>query len=227
MDVTIKHIVWTWVILFVTIAGCKKEEPPGGGGGSVSYCNCKATNTPMTVVVSSAPKMIFVRLDSSSYGANNFYLYELDSTANGFVYAGTQTAVEQKIATKNWEVPSGYLWAAGRAGLDGLDPYVPVIGEEFIYPYLPWTGGTATWSSSNNIENDKTTCPSGNHNNYPLPYCNGLNGKHQLDHLAPLPQDGKWYLARMVMGYDVNNLFTTTNACYQRIFKFETGVYDQ
>jgi len=225
--ISIKKLVALLIIglslLFLT--ACEKEDPPPPPPQPTSYCNCESSSTPMTVVVSSAPVMIFARLTSNAYGANNFYLYELDSTSNGFVYKGTQTVVETKIVTKNWDLPLGYKWAAGRAGLDGEDPYIPVVTDEFIYPYLPWTSGTASWTSSNSISNDKTTCPSGNHNNYSLPYCNGLDGKHQLDHLAPLPQAGKWYLARMVMGYSVNNKFNFTTACYQRVFKFETGVY--
>ena len=141
------------------------------------------------------------------------------------MYKGKTTVVETKVLKQNWNIPVGYLWSAGRAGTDGYDPYKPNIGDEFIYPYLPWSEGMASWSSMNGISNDKTTCPLGNHNNYWAPLCNGKDGKHQLDPFAPQLESGKWYLVRMAMGYSVNGKFNTVSSCYQKIFKFKTGVY--
>lgn len=43
---------------------------------------------------------------------------------------------------------------------------------------------------------------------------------------APPLVDGEWYLARMVMGYSVNNKFNLATHCYQRVFKFERGTYE-
>lgn len=213
----------------IFLSSCDKtvDPPPDDPPPTTTYCNCNSTDEPMTIIVSSAPEMVFIRLDPDAYGANNVYFYELDETENGFVYHGTQTTIETKIPTKNWNVPSGYIWAAGRAGMDGYDPYVPVITDELIYPYLPWTPGFASWESNYGTINDKTTCPDSNHNNYWLPLCGGLDGKHQLDHKAPQLVTGKWYLARMVMGYNINGVYNVTNACYQRVFKFERGTYGE
>jgi hypothetical protein len=210
----------TAAITIFLLTGCEKEPPPPPPPGD-NYCTCAEA----TIVVSSAPKWVFTRLDSNAYGANNYFIYELDSTADGFVYKGTTELVEGKVLREDWDVPGSYLWAAGRAGTDGLDPYTPIIGDEFIYPYLPYSGGSATWSSNNNISNDKTTCPDNNHNNYWAPLCNGKDGKHQLDHLAPQLTEGNWYLVRMVMGYSVNDKFNVVSHCYQKVFKFETGVH--
>jgi|GEM_PF-4680312 len=214
-------------IIFLLTSCKKNEDPPDDGGTTTSYCECESTSYPMTVIVSSAPEMVFIRLAPDSYGANNVFFYALDSTANGFVYHGTTTPIETKILAKNWDVPAGFIWAAGRAGMDGYDPYVPVINDELIYPYLPWSAGVSTWESSNGIANDKNTCPDGNNTNYWAPLCAGLDGKHQLDYLAPQLTPGNWYLARMVMGYNINGSFNFTSSCYQRIFKFERGTYNE
>ncbi len=214
------------IIISISFVSCDKTEVPPDDPPPpvVTYCDCNRTTYPMTVVVSSAPTMVFVRLKPGSYGANNVYFYELDSTATGYFYKGTQTAIETKIATKNWTPRAGYIWAAGRAGLDGYDPFTPVVANELIYPYLPWTPGVERWESNNGIYN-LNTCPGSNHNNYWMAYCGGLDGKHQLDHLAPQLQADHWYLARMVMGYSVNNVFSFTSECYQRVFKFKRGTY--
>jgi hypothetical protein len=197
------------LFLFVLLFSCDKgEDPPPPPDETTNYCDCENSASPMTVVVSSAPTMAYIRLKEDAYGANNFYMYELDNTSNGFFYKGTTTPVEKKIEDKNWEVPGSYLWAAGRAGTDGHDPLVPVTGNEFIYPYLPWTPGNIAWKSSNGVINDKT------------------EEEPKLDTQAPTLKDGHWYLARMVMGFSVNGKFNFATHCYQRIFKFERGTYE-
>jgi hypothetical protein len=209
----------TAALIAFLLMSCKKDpvdQPP-----SDPYCYCSNA----TVVVSSAPKFAFTRLDSGAYGANNYFIYELDSTAQGYVYKTSGNVVERKLAKENWTIPTGFIWSAGRSGTDGNDPYVPSIGDEFIYPYLPWSPGIASWSSITGTVNDKTSCPDLNNNNYWAPLCSGLDGKHQLDHLAPQLQNGKFYLIRMVMGYSVNGKFNIVSSCYQKAFKFETGVY--
>ena len=113
----ISQFLLLFLIAFVLLKGCGEEDPPPPK--EPTFCNCLSSETPMTVVISSAPKMAFIRISDNSYGANNFYMYELDSTANGFTYKGTEIPIETKIETENWKVPSGYLWAAGRAGRAG------------------------------------------------------------------------------------------------------------
>jgi len=201
--------IFAFVISFaISVISCEESETPPPPPETINYCDCESSDFPMTVVVSSAPVSAFIRLKDGAYGANNLFIYELDSTDAGFVYKGTDTHVEKEIEEKNWIAPPSYLWAAGRAGTDGYDPLVPVVGNEFRYPYLPWTPGNVAWESSNGVTNDNTE---------DLP---------KLDPEAPDLKESHWYLARMVMGYSVNGKFNFASHCFQRIFKFERGTYE-
>jgi len=163
----------------------KTEEPPPPP--QTSYCNCEDPASFMTVVVSSAPTNAYIRLSDGAYGANNFFMYELTKTTEGFIYSSTSKIIETKIQTKNWVVPP-YIWSAGRAKTDGKDPFAPTASEYFEYGVLPLEG----WTESGQ---------------------------------APaLIADG-YYLARMVMGYSINETFNVVTHCYQRVFQFKRGVY--
>ncbi|MCK5277795.1 MAG: hypothetical protein KAK04_04640 [Cyclobacteriaceae bacterium] len=135
-----------FLLLIIAFIGCDTVDDPDPDIIPPSdYCNCEDSNSFMTVVVSSAPQDAYIRLSDGAYGANNFFMHALDKTASGYNYKGTDNVVETKIPDENWEVPS-YLWAAGRAKTDGLDPFAPTAAEYFQYGVLPRTG----WTSSGN-----------------------------------------------------------------------------
>ena len=179
-----KNLILIIGLLFITLTSCDTTDDPPPIVPPVGDCDCVA----MTVVVSSAPSNAFIRMADDAYGANNFFMHEIENTSDGYVYAGTTIKVETKIPKKNWIVPP-YLWAAGRAKTDGLDPFAPTAAEYFEYGKLPREG----WTGSDNV---------------------------------PALKDGKMYLARMVMGYSINDKFNVLSHCYQRIFKFERGIYE-
>jgi hypothetical protein len=181
-----------FIILFIclltlTFTDCDKKEDTSSNTTTVSDCNCEDPASFMTVVVSSAPTNAFIRLRDGAYGANNFFMYELTKTADGYIYTATGKTVETKIPTKKWAVPP-YIWSAGRAKTDGKDPFAPTASEYFEYGVLPREG----WTKSGN---------------------------------APALKDNEYYLARMVMGYSINDNFNIVSHCYQRIFQFKRGVY--
>jgi hypothetical protein len=179
-----KNIILIIGMLFITLTGCDTTDDPPPIITSTGDCNCVA----MTVVVSSAPTNAYIRMADGAYGANNFFMHEIENTSDGYVYAGTTIKVETKISKKNWDVPPS-LWSAGRAKTDGLDPFAPTAAEYFQYGVLPREG----WTASGN---------------------------------APALKDDGWYLARMVMGYSINNKFNVLSHCYQRIFQFKRGIYE-
>lgn len=172
------------MVSLIFIFSCDTTDDPPPIVPPVNECDCVA----MTVVVSSPPTNAFIRMADGTYGANNFFMHEIENTSDGYVYADTRKKVETKISKKNWDVPS-YLWSAGRAKVDGNDPFAPTAAEYFEYGVLPREG----WTASSN---------------------------------APALKDNSWYLARMVMGYSINNKFNVLTHCYQRIFQFKRGVYE-
>jgi hypothetical protein len=107
-------------LLTITFANCDKKENTSSNSTTVSDCNCEDPVSFMTVVVSSAPSNAFIRLSDGAYGANNFFMYELTKTTDGYIYTATGKTVETKIPTKKWVVPP-YIWSAGRAKTDGKD----------------------------------------------------------------------------------------------------------
>jgi hypothetical protein len=174
-------------LLALIFTDCDKSKDSSSNTTTTSDCNCEDPASFMTVVVSSAPTNAYIRLSDGAYGANNFYMYELTKTTDGYNYTSTGKTIETKIPTKNWAVPT-YIWSAGRAKTDGKDPFAPTAAEYFEYGILPREG----WTSSGT---------------------------------APALKDNGYYMARMVMGYSVNNSFTLVSHCYQRVFQFKRGVY--
>jgi hypothetical protein len=173
-------------LLTITFTNCiKKEDPPIII--TTSDCNCDDPVSFMTVVVSSAPTNAFIRLSDGAYGANNFFMYELTKTTEGYIYTSNGKAIETKIPTKDWVVPP-YIWSAGRAKTDGKDPFAPTASAYFEYGILPMEG----WTKSGN---------------------------------APALKADQYYMARMVMGYSINDNFNIVTHCYQRVFQFKRGVY--
>jgi hypothetical protein len=172
-------------LLALTFTDCDKNK--NSPSTTTSDCNCEDPASFMTVVISSAPTNAYIRLSDGAYGANNFFMYELTKTTEGYIYTASGKTIETKIPTKNWVVPS-YIWSAGRAKTDGKVPIAPTASEYFEYGILPREG----WTKSGN---------------------------------APALKDNEYYLARMVMGYSINENFTVVSHCYQRIFQFKRGVY--
>jgi len=201
-------------ILALLFSGCfipDGDDQPDAGPPPPSYTDCDPLNFSVTATLDSAGFWP----EGDTYGVNTFYVWEVTASADspsGYVYKGTTRAVETRLPTRDWPIPTTY-WSAIRLAFDGLDPHHFAADDPFYLWYLPYVDG-ASWESKTDGYNDGT-CPDNDYEINGRPRCRGQN---QLDPNAPGLVGGRTYLFQMGMlvplGYDGEKY---VQSCYRTI----------